>query len=234
MDTEKKIIIVLSTALVLLSLITALLVQRSTLSGSRAGSALASMATPTSPDGLMHMLSGHVTAIGSNSLTIEAVLPGNTSPSEVTVTVSTGTAITLQTQKDPQTLAKEMQDYQKQLSASEASASSTPATMPSPPMPFVSKTISLSGVTVGMTVTVTPAANTKQDATTIIAQSITILAIPSTPASAIPPSPTAGVQGGSVSAPVIPPSPTAGTQGGSTPPPTAPTPLVLPPSPTAK
>lgn len=166
MHDEKKIIIVLLAGfLITLAIVAAVFVQQ------RTATALpgtpAPVAMPQSPDGLMHTLSGQVTAVSAGTLTLQAVLPGKTTATTVTVTPASGATITLQTQKDPAVLAKEMAAYQKQLASTSAAYGSVP-----PPLPVSSKTIALSDIQARMFITVTPVANTKQDATSISAQSI--------------------------------------------------------------
>jgi hypothetical protein len=183
MHTEKKIIIVLSIALLAaLAVVAALSLRHPLTSGGVAGMPVVP-AAPTSADGLMHTLSGQVTAVGNSSLTVSAILPGKTTASSVTVTAASNAALTLQTPTDPAVFAKEMAAYQKQIASTSATYGATP-----PPMPYTAKTIALSDIKAGMSVIVTPVANTKQDAASITAQSITLYAAPVMPSvTTVPP-----------------------------------------------
>ena len=131
---------------------------------------------PLSPDGLLHGVSGSITAVSGSTITVRGVLPGNSEPTTLRVSIIAATTITEQKEKDSQTLQKEMETFQKQLSAvmQSATATSTPAPPPIPPSPFISEPIKTSDLVVGMSVIVTPIVNTKQEATSFEAASISV------------------------------------------------------------
>lgn len=131
---------------------------------------------PRSPDGLLHSLSGIIVEIGSGEITVRALLPGKKDPQNVTITVDASTAISLQKQKDPAVLQKEMQEFQSSRPAESGGA--PPAAPPPPPLPFTNEPVAFAALKAGMIVDITPAEGTKENATSIRAAKITSMQPP--------------------------------------------------------
>ncbi len=190
MLTEKNIIIVLSVGLVVALAVVAVLFAERPATNREVSSGVMVPATPplpSSPDGLLHSLSGQVVSVANGSLTVSAVLAGKTTPSNVTIAFASDATFSLETPIDPAEFGKEMIAYQKQMASSSASGS-----VVTPPAPYTSKPIAVSDIKAGMNILVTPVANTKEGTTNITAQSIAVFVAPVVPTVTTPTVPPSG------------------------------------------
>ena len=204
MLTQKNIIIFLSVVLVVaIVVIGVLLAERPTSSGGVTGGVMipATPPMPSSPDGLLHSLAGQVVSVANGSITVSAVLAGKTAPSTVTVAIQSDTTYTLQVPIDPAEFAKKMNAYQQQMASSSAGG-----TIATPPIPYTTKTMALSDIKAGMSVTVVPVSNTKEGTASITAQSIEVFVAPAVPAVTTPTVPPTSV-GAAPSPSSVPPAP---------------------------
>ena len=175
-NTEHKYFVPAAVFVCLTLVVFAVIISQSTVRQRAPQGAAASVPVPPpmplSSDGFLHMISGTITAVGSSGITLQAALPGTSQAVALTVGVVPSTPITEQVPKDMKTFQSEMQAYQKLSSNRAAQATGTPAMPPTPPMPSTSKTVTLADLKTGMVVAVTPAPNTKQDATSFEAANI--------------------------------------------------------------
>lgn len=139
-------------------------------------------AMPSSPDGLLHSVSGTVSAKTEGGITVNALLPGEKQPRDVAITIGSDTVIVLQKSKDPTAMEQEMREFQNQNAGSSAGPTA-------PPQPFTETDISSADLTVGMFVNVTPAEGTKEGARSIQAVRITTVSFNAPPAPPMPPPP---------------------------------------------
>ena len=122
-------------------------------------------------DGLLHTITGRVTAVGTNSITVVSTLPtANSKVTTYTVTISGDTKITEQKQRDASVVSAEMAVYQKKLASSKGHAID-PSTIP---QPFEFDAITLNDMRENMIVNVTPEPNTSETAQVVPAQTITV------------------------------------------------------------
>lgn len=138
---------------------------------------------PRSPDGLLHAISGPITAKTDGRISVSAMLPGEKQPREVTVAIVPDTVLILQVAKEPAVIQQEMQEYQKEIAGTEETGSVMP------PQPYTETRITSDDLIVGVFVIVTPVGGTKENTRVIQAERISTMSLNVPPASPAPVAP---------------------------------------------
>jgi hypothetical protein len=108
------------------------------------------------PPGAPRSVTGSITAVSGNTITVKGIEAGKDGTHDVQVIVTDSTSIFKQTQRDSAEFKKESDAFVKAMASFKPSASSTP---PIPPTPFVQTKLALSDLSVGMHVSAVSAPN---------------------------------------------------------------------------